>query len=152
ADAVFGDEHCPEGMWFTTGNHEDYDELERWERGAGGRADSFIVDAYCKLHCIRDGHVALLPGNLRVGALWGIDDVAPRARRRIVPRARIRRRSTTGLACAAFDVLLTHDSPRDAVHIESGGEDIGAIIRCAQPAFAFFRHYHGTGRQVEGDF
>jgi len=32
-----------------------------------------------QLRCIRDGHIAELPGDLRVGALWGIDDRAPRA-------------------------------------------------------------------------
>ena len=82
ADALFADEHCPETLWFTAGNHEDYELLEGWERGAGGRADSFVVDAYCKLRCIRDGHVAELPRGLRVGALWGIDDRARRAARK----------------------------------------------------------------------
>ena len=77
ADAVFADELCPGAMWFTAGNHEDYELLKEWERGAGRGADSFAVDAYGKLRCIRDGHVTELPGGLRVGALWGIDDRAP---------------------------------------------------------------------------
>jgi hypothetical protein len=152
ADAVFAEEPCAGAMWFTAGNHEDYESLKEWERGAGRRADSFVVDAYAKVHCIRDGHVAELPGGLRVGALWGIDDRAPRARERIPPRGRIRRRGTTALSCARFDVLLTHESPRDAILTDSGSEDIGAVIRCAGPAFAFFGHYHRTGRRVEGDF
>src|SRR5262249_42605402 len=113
---------------------------------------SFVVDAYGKVRCIRDGHVAVLPGGLRVGALWGIDDKAPRARRRISPGGRISRRGTTALACAQFDVLLTHESPRDAILAGSGSEDIGAVIHCARPGFAFFGHYHPTGRQVDGDF
>ena len=33
ADAVFADEHCPEAMWFTAGNHEDYELVE----GVGAR-------------------------------------------------------------------------------------------------------------------
>jgi hypothetical protein len=152
ADAVFADAHCPPALWFTAGNHEDYEALAAWEREAGGRADSFAADAYCKLRCVRDGHVAELPGGLRVGALWGIDDRAPGARRKVPPHGYIRHRSTTALSCAAFDVLLAHDSPRDAIRAGSGSEDIGAVIRCARPAFAFFGHYHGTGRQVEGDF
>ncbi len=134
------------------GNHEDYEALEACERDAGGRADSFAVDAYGKVRCVRDGHVAVLPGGLRVGALWGIDDRAPRARRHVPPRGRIRRRSAAALACAAFDVLLAHESPRDAILPDSGSEDVGAVIRGARPAFAFFGHYHGTGRRVEGDF
>jgi hypothetical protein len=152
ADAVFADAACPAALWFTAGNHEDYDWLKGRERRAGRGADSFAVDTYGKLRCVRDGHVALLPGGLRVGALWGIDDRAPRARERIPPRARISRRGTEALAGAGFDVLLTHESPRDAVLAGSGSEDIGAVIRRARPAFAFFGHYHPTGRRVEGDF
>src|SRR5262249_55328606 len=137
---------------FTAGNHEDYELLKEWERRAGREADSFAVDAYGKLRCIRDGHVAELPGGLRVGALWGIDDRAPRARRRIPPRAKISHRGTAALSGARFDVLLAHESPRDAVLADSGSEAIGSVLRCARPAFAFFGHYHRTGRQAEGDF
>jgi hypothetical protein len=152
AEAVFADETHTGGMWFTAGNHEDYEWLKERERRAGRDADSFGVDAYGKLRCIRDGRVAELPGGLRVGALWGIDDRAPRARERIPPRARISRRGTEALSGARFDVLLTHESPRDAIHSGSGSEDVGSVIRSARPAFAFFGHYHGFGRQVEGDF
>ncbi|HKI33303.1 MAG TPA: metallophosphoesterase family protein [Gemmataceae bacterium] len=152
ADAVFAGAPCPGALWFTAGNHEDYELLKEWERGAGRGEDSFVVDAYGKLRCVRDGHVAELPGGLRVGALWGIDDRAPRARKRIPPRGRISHRGTAALSCANFDVLLAHESPRDAILADSGSEEIGAVIHCARPAFAFFGHYHGTGRRVEGDF
>jgi hypothetical protein len=80
ADAIFADEACPGALWFTAGNHEDYESLADWERAAGRGADCFAIDAYGKVRCIRDGHVAGLPGDLRVGALWGIDDRAPRPR------------------------------------------------------------------------
>jgi hypothetical protein len=149
ADAVFAGEPCPGALWFTAGNHENYDLLKELERRAGREADSFVVDAYGKLRCIRDGHVAELPGGLRVGALWGIDD---RTRRRIPPRARISRRGTVALSGARFDVLLTHESPPDAILAGSGSEEVGSVIRSAGPAFAFFGHYHSTGRRVEGDF
>jgi hypothetical protein len=152
ADAVFAEETGPGALWFTPGNHEDYELLKECERDAGREADSFVVDAYGKVRCIRDGHVVELPGGLRAGALWGIDDRAPRARERIPPLGRIRTRATTTLSCARFDVLLTHESPRDAILDDSGSEEIGAVIRCARPAFAFFGHYHGTGHRVEGDF
>ena len=152
AEAVFAAEHCPEALWFTAGNHEDYERLKRLERGAGREADYFDADAYGKLRCIRDGHVAELPGGLRVGALWGIDDRAPRARERIPPRARISRRGTEALSGAHFNVLLTHESPREAILAGSGSVEIVEILRCARPAFAFFGHYHRTGRRVEGDF
>jgi hypothetical protein len=149
AAAVFADENCPVAMWFTAGNHEDYDLLRERERRAGRGADSFAVDAYGKLRCIRDGHVAELSGGLRVGALWGVGD---RVRRRVPPRAHISRRGTEALARGGFDVLLTHESPCDAVHADSGSDDIDSVIRGARPAFAFFGHYHRTGRRVEGDF
>jgi hypothetical protein len=152
AEAVFNGEHCPGALWFTAGNHEDYELLKALERGAGRGADTFAVDSYGRLRCVRDGHVAVLPGGLRVGALWGIDDRAPRARERIPPRARISRRGTVALSAARFDVLLTHESPRDALLTDSGSEEVGSVIRSARPAFAFFGHYHRIGRRVEGDF
>src|SRR5262249_45543303 len=52
ADAVFADALCPAAMWFTAGNHEDYDLLKRWEGGAGRGADSFAVDAYGRVRCV----------------------------------------------------------------------------------------------------
>jgi hypothetical protein len=149
ADAVFADEACPRALWFTAGNHEDFEVLKARERSAGRGAESFAVDAYGKLRCLRDGHVAGLPGGLRVGALWGIDRDAPR---RVPPGARISRRAAAALGGARFDVLLSHESPRGAVLVDQGSEAIGAVIRSARPAFAFFGHYHRTGGRVEGDF
>ena len=99
------------------------------------------MDAYLLVRCIRDGRVETLPGPLRVGAVWGIDDKAPNARRRTPERGRIRDRSLTALAGSAFDVLLSHDGPRDAVLAGSGSEGLGALIGLARPAFAFFGHY-----------
>jgi hypothetical protein len=93
-----------------------------------------------------------LPGPLRVGALWGIDDQAPNARRRTSAEGRIRERSLTALVGLEFDVLLTHESPRDAVLVGSGSEGIGLVIELARPAFAFFGHYGGAGGRIEGEF
>ena len=45
ADAVFAEEECPPGMWFTLGNHEDYDRLKELESFAGRDTDSFVADA-----------------------------------------------------------------------------------------------------------
>jgi hypothetical protein len=87
--------------------------------------------------------VTTLASGLRVGALWGIDDQAPNARRKTPSRARIRPRSATGLAAASFDVLLMHESPRDAMLAGAGSSDIDGILQLARPAFAFFGHYHG---------
>jgi hypothetical protein len=40
----------------------------------------------------------------------------------------------------------------DAVLAGHGSEAVGAVIRRARPAFAFFGHYHRPGRAIEGDF
>jgi hypothetical protein len=149
ADAVFrGEGGPPPPLWFTAGNHEDFDALDERE-GGGRRAASFAVDAYGLVRCIRDGRVETLPGPLRVGAAWGIDDRAPNARRRTPERGRIRDRSLTALAGSAFDVLLSHDGPRDAVLAGSGSEGLGALIGLARPSFAFFGHYGSRFGRVE---
>lgn len=142
ADAIFSDPEVPEALWFTAGNHEDHETLERLAHGAGPRATAFPVDAYLRVRCLRDGLVTTLASGLRVGALWGIDDKAPNARRKAPPCARIRSRSATDLAASLFDVLLMHESPRDAMLPGSGSSDIDAILQLAQPTFAFFGHYH----------
>jgi hypothetical protein len=147
ADAVFAAAELPEALWFTAGNHEDYDALEQMAHQAGATPDDFPVDAYQRVRCLRDGQAATLPGGLRVGALWGIDD---RARRSTPEAGRIRTRSATGLAFSAFDVLLTHDAPRDFVLPDSGSVLISEVIAEARPAFAFFGHYH-QGRILQGE-
>lgn len=142
ADEILrGGDGPPPPLWFTAGNHEDFDALAGLERGGGRRPSSFAVDAYLLVRCIRDGRAETLPGPLRVGAVWGIGDKAPNTRRRTPERGRIRDRSLTALAGTAFDVLLSHDGPRDAVLAGSGSEGLGALIGLARPAFAFFGHY-----------
>ncbi len=106
------------------------------------------MDAYGLVRCIRDGRVETLPGPLRVGALWGIDDRAPNARRRTPERGRIREASVTALAGTPVDLLLSHDGPRDAVLAGSGSEGLGDLIDLARPAFAFFGHYGSRHGQV----
>jgi hypothetical protein len=152
ADMIFGGDPNTPTMWFTAGNHENYEKLRMKERRSRLQGASFLVDAHAKLRCIRDGQIADLRGGLRVGALWGIDDKAPRALERIPAGGCIRRRSAESLSTARFDVLLAHESPRDAVLVGHGSEAIGQIIRKAQPSFAFFGHYHTTGREIDGDF
>src|SRR5205085_9950472 len=128
---------------FTAGNREDHDALQRLAHGRGASPDDFPVDYYRRVRCLRDGGVAVLPGGLRVGALWGIDDKAPKARRRYGPQARIRQRSATALCGEGCDVLLTHESPRDAMMLDSGSDAISAVLALAQPHLALFGHYHG---------
>ncbi|QDV35574.1 metallophosphoesterase family protein [Tautonia plasticadhaerens] len=153
ADAVFhGEEEPPSALWFTAGNHEDFDALAGLARDADPGAGSFVVDSYHRVRCLRDGATEALPGGLRVGALWGIDDQAPNARRRTPRPGRIREESVLALAARSFDILLTYESPRDAVLAGSGSAGIGLVIEAARPRFAFFGHYGGRGGLVGGDF
>lgn len=142
ADEVFHGRGGPAPtLWFTAGNHEDFDALAEREGSGGRHSSTFPVDAYGFVRCIRDGRVETLPGPLRVGAVWGIDDKAPNARRRTPERGRIRYRSLTALTGTSFDVLLSHDGPRNAILAGSGSEGLGELIGLARPAFAFFGHY-----------
>jgi hypothetical protein len=145
ADAIFADRDAPAALWFTCGNHEDYDALEGLAHGAGSTPDDFPVDAYGRVRCLRDGRAAALPSGLRVGALWGVDGEAPLRRKNVPPRGQISGRSATHLSYERFDVLLTHDSPRDFVYADSGSESVSRVILTARPAFAFFGHYHPRG-------
>lgn len=148
ADRIFAEPDVPAALWFTAGNHEDFDALQSWASGAG-RASSFPVDAYLRVHAIRDGHVATLPGGLRVGALWGVDR---QTRTNLPERGWIHPKSARLLAATDFDVLLTHDAPADAMLPGAGSEEIATINWRVQPSFAFFGHYRGSGRRVTGDF
>ncbi len=139
----------PPTLWFTAGNHEDFDALAVQERNGDRRLQSSAADAYRFVRCIRDGRVETLPGPLRAGAVWGIDDTAPNARRRTPERGRIRDRSLTALTGTAFDVLLSHDGPRDAVLVGSGSGGLGSLIALSRPAFAFFGHYGSRFGRVE---
>jgi hypothetical protein len=153
ADAVFADPHCPPALWFTAGNHEDYDALHEWGSAtANSDFADFAVDSYDRVWCIHDGKILRTSDGPRVAALWGIDRVGPNARKTCPDRAYIRPRAATALAAHPFDVLLCHDAPRDAVRPGYGSDDISALIQLSQPQFCFFGHYKGAGREVTGDF
>ncbi len=164
ADRVFGDPNVPPGLWFTAGNHEDFEALDRLAR-ASGRQTDFVVDAYCRIRGIKDGMIAELPPKsegetplpqselpLRVGAIWGVDGDAPNARQNLPKRGYIWDKSIDRLLHTQFDVLLSHDAPADARWVGYGSRPLRSLIELAQPAFGFFGHYSGDGRQIEQDF
>ncbi|MBA4187946.1 MAG: hypothetical protein C0467_07995 [Planctomycetaceae bacterium] len=174
AQAVFEDDpHSPPGLWFTAGNHEDFKELERLAQASGKQSD-FVVDAYCKVHGIKDGAVKVLPEKstwvveppaellaqaaaaqavpeLRVGAIWGVDGDGPHCRKNLPPRGYIDVRAVDRLAWEEFDVLLSHDAPKDAKRVGYGSDALRALIGVAKPQFAFFGHYGGDGSWLEGE-
>jgi hypothetical protein len=47
--AAFADPERPAAPWFTPGNHEDYDALERTAHGAGSTPDDFPLDTYGRI-------------------------------------------------------------------------------------------------------
>jgi hypothetical protein len=170
ADRVFDDDpFCPPGLWFTAGNHEDFDELERFARAAGRDQHDFAVDAYCRVRGIKDGAVHSFPASsrdcaaseardagtncgLKTAAVWGVDGGGPNARQNLPPRGYISERAVDRLTTEAFDVLLMHDAPAGAKRDGYGSELLLALIELAQPRFAFFGHYRGDGERIEKDY
>ncbi len=150
ADAILGDPNCPSGMWFISGNHEDFAELTRLSQSSCGL--DFAVDAYGRVLCIKDGAFAHLPGGLKVGGLWGVDGEGLHRRTNLPKSAYISQRSTDKLLLDPFDVLLTHDGPRDAKRTGYGSEIISGVIELCRPSFVFFGHYHGDGGRIEQDY
>lgn len=152
ADALFDQPDVPGPMWFVAGNHEDHERLADRYGTPGSTDDDFPADHYHQIRCIVSGGVVPLPGGLRVAGVWGVDDEAPGCRRNVSHLMRIDPKRARQLAVRSFDVLLSHDSPRDAMFLDAGSEHLSFAIRHAQPAFAFFGHYHGEGRLDECDF
>jgi hypothetical protein len=151
ADFVFDDPDCPDGMWFTSGNHEDFEVLDRLSRSSGRHSD-FVVDAYCRVRCIKNGQITTLPGDLQVGALWGVDGAGPNARRKLPPLGYIQPRAVNNLLASTFHVLLTHDAPLNGKREGYGSEEIDGLIRIVQPDFAFFGHYESRPGKIERDY
>jgi hypothetical protein len=150
ADKVFQDDpHCPPGLWFTAGNHEDFEELERFARGSGNHQSDFAVDAYCRVRGIKDGEVHPFDCGLKVAAVWGVDGDGPNARQRLPQRGYIAERAVDALTTQPFDVLLMHDAPKDAKRVGYGSELLATLIDLARPRFAFFGHYGGDGERIE---
>jgi hypothetical protein len=152
ADRVFDDPRCTFDLWFTAGNHEDFDELDRFARAAGRDQSDFAVDAYRRVRGIKDGEVHRLDCGLKVAAVWGVDGGGPNARQSLPPRGYISERAADRLTPQAFDALLMHDAPEGAKREGYGSELLRALIELAQPRFAFFGHYRGDGSRIEQDY
>jgi Icc-related predicted phosphoesterase len=152
ADELFEDPQTPGRLWFIAGNHEDYEALTERYGMPGSTDNDFPVDVYDRVRCVVSGHVCTLPGDLKVGGLWGIDGFAPKARRNVTATIRLDEKHAKRLAMQPMDVLLTHESPRDAVWVDAGSEAISLVIEQAQPSFSFFGHYHEEGRLSDCHF
>lgn len=136
-------------LYFTAGNHEDFAALEQCRRR---HQPAWPVDDFQRLWCLDDGSITPVSPQLRVGSLWGIDGVAPGARRLRHPRMQIDSQAVEWLLSQRFDVLITHESPLNAVLDQSGSYEISLLVDRVQPALAFFGHYHHPGRLHECTF
>lgn len=153
ADRVFDEDPlCPPGLWFTAGNHEDFEELERFATASGRDQSDFAVDAYCRVRGIKDGAVYSFDEGPKVAAVWGVDGGGPNARQNLPPRGYIVEKAVDRLTLEAFDVLLMHDAPEGAKRAGYGSELLRTLIELAQPRFAFFGHYRGDGSRIEQDY
>jgi len=130
---------------FTAGNHEDHAFLlDRQARGPapGMPKAPFPVDCYSRIHCIRDGAVARFPHGardaLRIGALWGIENVPDGDRRKISLGAARRLRSEG----SGFDLLVTHDAPQHSYTGHRSSAAISEVIKARKPPIHLFGHAH----------
>jgi hypothetical protein len=80
------------------------------------------------------------------GCAWELSD--SQSRRNLSEEYHVKPEMAARLACSSFDVLLSHDAPRDAVYAESGNTEIRDVLLAASPVFAFFGHYHDVGRRL----
>ncbi|NQT91765.1 MAG: metallophosphoesterase [Lentisphaerae bacterium] len=137
---------------FTAGNHEDHAFLlNRQALGSapGMPKGTFPVDCYGKIHCIRDGVVARFPAGdrngIRIGALWGIENVPDGDRRKISADA-ARRLTSDG---NGFDLLVTHDAPQHSYTGHRSSGTISEVIKARKPPVHLFGHAHPVNGQHE---
>jgi hypothetical protein len=144
ANRVFSEPTCPPGLWFTAGNHEDFNALARLS-ASHARFHTFPVDHYCMVNAVQNGRVVELEGGLRVGAIWGVDGAEQSRRKNLPPAGYISERAIDALLREPFDVLLCHDAPYSAKRAGFGSKALAMLIELSRPAFCFFGHYKGEG-------
>jgi hypothetical protein len=144
ADGIFEEPTCPPGLWFTAGNHEDFDVLARLSM-SHTKFNSFPVDHYCMVNAIQNGRVTELDGGLRVAAIWGVDGAESSRRTNLPDRGYITEKAIDLLLRQPFDVLLCHDAPYSAKRAGFGSKLLAMLIELSRPAFCFFGHYKGEG-------
>jgi predicted phosphodiesterase len=138
----FSDVRCP--ILFVPGNHEDYDYLRRasgQQSADGAPNNTFPVDCYRRVHCVRNGAVVAFNRNgacLRIGGLWGIENARHNAPYKI-ELSSIRRLQEAG--AQAFDLLLTHDAPAEA-YPNGGSTLVTRVIKTCRPIIHLFGHVH----------
>jgi Icc-related predicted phosphoesterase len=135
-------------MLFVRGNHEDHLWLDTLEQRAD--APTFPVDAYQRIYCLKTGIPYTFERAAETLTLLGIGRIAPpigadEHKPKYIQPYELERLSQ--LEPCAPDILLTHDSARDAIFAGSGMDEIRLILDRCQPRYHFFGHYGGPCRQ-----
>jgi Icc-related predicted phosphoesterase len=142
---------CP--IVFVAGNHECFEYLA--ERGNTGPApgapqETFSVDYYRRIHCLRNGAITTLHGadgaSLRVGGLWGVENAREGSPKMISKDAaqRLLAKGSHG-----FDLLLTHDAPQHSYTGHAASETISGVLATCVPPLHLFGHAHPVNGQHE---
>lgn len=135
---------CP--IVFVAGNHESFAYLAECETTAplpGAPRETFSVDCYRKIHCLRNGAVTTLTGadgmSLRVGGLWGVENAREGSPRKLSKSAAER---LCDKGANSFDLLLTHDAPGHSYTGRTGSETISGVLATCAPPLHLFGHVH----------
>ena len=135
---------CP--MLFVRGNHEDHAWLDALERQAD--APLFPVDAYQRIFCLKTGVPYTFSKGAETITLLGIGRIAEASNHKPKHIQPYELEKLYQLAPQfAPDVLLTHDSAKDAIFAGSGMDEIRLILDRYRPSYHFFGHYGGPCRQ-----
>jgi hypothetical protein len=146
-EAVLAQLHCD--MIFVRGNHEDHFWLDTLERATDG--PSFPVDSYQRIYCLKTGVPYSFSQGTETITVLGIGRIAPplgssEHKPKHIQADELERLSQLGPQVAP-DILLTHDSARDAIFAGSGMDEIRLILDHYQPSYHFFGHYGGPCQQ-----
>ncbi|MDA1087804.1 MAG: metallophosphoesterase [Verrucomicrobia bacterium] len=142
---------CP--ILFVAGNHECFDYLVGCERAGHARGapkQTFPVDCYRKIHCIKNGAIVRVPGadggSIRIAGLWGIENARNGSPKKI---SDVAARQIEAAGLNGFDILLTHDAPGHSYTGHAASGTISRILDTCRPPLHVFGHAHPVAGQHE---
>jgi Icc-related predicted phosphoesterase len=125
-------------FYFISGNHENWDEIEKMDKGLGPK----------NLIHIKNGETVIIEG-LKVLGFGG--NYSPKyfnADPKTIPSSRRRHNNHTQLEHAitqtSIDLFICHESPKPYVvrDKDAGIETLNTIIAAVKPRLCFFGHHH----------
>jgi hypothetical protein len=141
--AALSSTDCP--MFFVRGNHEDHAVLDRLEQQHPGPA--FPIDVYQRIWCLKSGIPHQLAAGqaalqvLGIGRIGPIDGVTDTTKKKYIQPYEQERIAQLG--SVQLDLLLSHDSARNAVTPGYGLDEIRYMLDRYRP------HYHVYGHTGE---